>query len=146
MLRGFRDFVMRGNIVDLAVAVVIGTAFARVVDSLVSAIITPVLNALPGASVRGLSFTLRGGALAAKTTIDFSAIISSIIAFVLTAAVVYFVFVLPMAKLQRLRATGSAPEPEAVPEATLLLREIRDALGARPPEGTAGPTPQHPGS
>lgn len=144
MLRGFRDFVLRGNIVDLAIAVVIGTAFAKVVDSLVSAIITPILNALPGASVNGLSLTLRGGALAAKTTIDFSAVISAIITFVLTAVVVYFVFVVPMAKIQKLRATGSVPEPEAVPEATLLLREIRDALGARPPEGTAGPTPQHP--
>lgn len=144
MLKGFREFVMRGNIVDLAIAVVIGTAFAKVVDSLVTAIITPILNALPGLSVNGLSFALRGGALAAKTTINISAIISAIIAFVLTAAVVYFVFVVPMTKIQRLRATGQAPEPEAVPEATLLLREIRDALGARPPEGSAGPTPQHP--
>ena len=144
MLKGFRDFVMRGNIVDLAIAVVIGTAFAKVVDSLVTAIITPILNALPGLSVNGLSFALRGGALAAKTTINISAIISAIIAFVLTAAVVYFVFVVPMTKIQRLRATGQAPEPEAVPEATLLLREIRDALGARPPGGSAGPTPQHP--
>ena len=144
MLKGFRDFVMRGNIVDLAIAVVIGTAFAKVVDSLVTAIITPILNALPGLSVNGLSFAIRGGALAPKTTINISAIISAIIAFVLTAAVVYFVFVVPMTKIQRLRATGQAPEPEAVPEATLLLREIRDALGARPSDGSAGPTPQHP--
>jgi large conductance mechanosensitive channel len=57
---------------------------------------------------------------------------------------VYFLIVVPMTRIQKLRATGQAPEPEAVPEATLLLREIRDALGARPPEGTAGPTPQHP--
>lgn len=144
MLRGFRDFVMRGNIVDLAIAVVIGTAFAKVVDSLVSAIITPILNALPGVSVNGLSFAIRGGALAAKTTINFSAIISSIIVFVLTAAVVYFIFVVPMAKIQHLRSLGQAPEPAAVPENTQLLREIRDALGARPQGGTAGPTPQHP--
>jgi large conductance mechanosensitive channel len=144
MLRGFRDFVMRGNIVDLAIAVVIGTAFAKVVDTLVSSIVQPILNALPGVSVNGLSYTIRGGALAGKTTINFSAIVSSIIVFVLTAAVVYFVFVVPMTKIQQLRATGQAPAPEAVPEATLLLREIRDALGARPPEGTAGPTPQHP--
>lgn len=139
MLKGFRDFVMRGNIVDLAIAVVIGTAFAKVVDTLVSSIITPILNALPGLSVNGLSFAIRGGALAPKTTINFSTIISSIIVFVLTAAVVYFVFVAPMTRIQRLRASGLAPEPEAVPEATLLLREIRDALGARPSDG-AGPT------
>lgn len=144
MLKGFRDFVMRGNVVDLAIAVVIGTAFAKVVDTLVSSIITPILNALPGLSVNGLSFAIRGGALAPKTTINFSTIISSIIVFVLTAAVVYFVFVVPMTKIQRLRAGGLTPEPEAVPEATLLLREIRDALGARPSDGGAGPTPAHP--
>ena len=64
--------------------------------------------------------------------------------FLLTAAVVYFIFVVPMNKLQERRARGLEPEPEAVPEATLLLREIRDALGARPVDGTAGPTPQNP--
>ena len=144
MIKGFRDFVLRGNIVDLAIAVVIGTAFAKVVDTLVSSIIQPILNALPGVSVNGLSYTIRGGALASKTTINFATIISSIIVFALTAAVVYFLIVVPMTRIQKLRATGQAPEPEAVPEATLLLREIRDVLGARPPEGTAGPTPQHP--
>ncbi|MEO6502311.1 MAG: large conductance mechanosensitive channel protein MscL [Jatrophihabitantaceae bacterium] len=144
MLKGFRDFVLRGNIVDLAIAVVIGTAFAKVVDTMVSSIITPILNALPGVSVNGLSFAIRGGPLADKTTIDFSRIITSIIVFVLTAAVVYFVFVVPTTKIQQRRASGLTPEPEAVPEATLLLREIRDALGARPSDGTAGPTPAHP--
>ncbi|HEX8303585.1 MAG TPA: large conductance mechanosensitive channel protein MscL [Jatrophihabitans sp.] len=144
MIKGFRDFVLRGNIVDLAIAVVIGTAFAKVVDTLVSSIIQPILNALPGVSVNGLSYTIRGGALASKTTINFATIISSIIVFVLTAAVVYFLVVVPMARIQQLRATGQAPEPEAVPEDTLLLREIRDALGARPSDGTAGPTPTNP--
>ncbi|MDQ1743973.1 MAG: large conductance mechanosensitive channel [Pseudonocardiales bacterium] len=144
MIKGFRDFVLRGNIVDLAIAVVIGTAFAKVVDTLVSSIIQPILNALPGASVNGLSYSIRGGKLAAKTNINFSTIINAIIVFLLTAAVVYFVFVVPMTKIQQLRASGKTPEPEAVSEATLLLREIRDALGARPSEGTAGPTPQHP--
>ena len=144
MLKGFCDFVMRGIIVDLAIAVVIGTAFAKVVDTLVSSIVTPILNALPGVSVTGLSFAIRGGALAPQTTINFSTIISSIIVFMLTAAVVYFVFVVPMTRIQQRRAGGLAPEPEAVPEATLLLREIRDALGARPSDGAAGPTPLHP--
>jgi large conductance mechanosensitive channel len=144
MIKGFRDFVLRGNIVDLAIAVVIGTAFAKVVDTMVSSIVQPILNALPGASVNGLSYAIRGGNLASKTTISFSAIINALVVFLLTAAVVYFVFVVPMTKIQQLRASGLTPEPEAVPEATLLLREIRDALGARPVEGTAGPTPQHP--
>lgn len=150
MLKGFKDFVMRGNVVELAIAVVIGTAFAKVVDSFVSAIVTPILNALPGGSVSGWGFALRSGPKYVDKTgknttyIDFSTIINAVIVFVLTAAVVYFIFVVPMAKLQQLRAKGIEPEPEAVPEATLLLREIRDALGARPLDGTAGPTPQNP--
>lgn len=144
MIKGFKDFIMRGNIVDLAIAVVIGTAFAAVVSAFTTAIITPILNALPGASVNGFGFHLRGGALAAKTTINFSVIINALIVFVLTAAVVYFIFVVPMTKLQGRRAKGLEPEPEAVPEATLLLREIRDALGARPIDGTAASTPQNP--
>lgn len=144
MIKGFRDFILRGNIVDLAIAVVIGTAFAKVVDTMVSSIVQPILNALPGVSVNGLAWAIRGGDLAGKTTINFAAIINALIVFVLTAAVVYFVFVVPMTKIQARRASGLVPEPEAVPEATLLLREIRDALGARPAEGTAGPTPQHP--
>lgn len=143
MLKGFRDFVMRGNVVDLAIAVVIGTAFTAVVNAVVNSIIQPILNALPGVSANGLAYTIRGGALASKTTINFSAIISAIITFLITAAVVYFLFVVPMTKIQERRASGLTPEPEAVPEDTLLLRQIRDALGTRP-EGTAGPTPQHP--
>ena len=138
MIKGFKDFIMRGNVVDLAIAVVIGTAFAAVVSAFTSAIITPILNALPGASVNGFGFSLRTAALLkAKTFIDFSVIINAIIVFLLTAAVVYFIFVVPMTKLQERRARGIEPEPEAVPEATLLLREIRDALGARPVDGTA---------
>jgi large conductance mechanosensitive channel len=143
MVKGFKDFLMRGNIVDLAIAVVIGTAFAKVIDAFVSAIVTPILNAFPGASVNGLGFHLRGGDLEAKTFINFSTIINAIIVFVLTAAVVYFIFVVPMVKMQERRARGLEPEPEAVPESTLLLREIRDSLGARP-NGTAASTPQHP--
>ncbi|UQX89235.1 large conductance mechanosensitive channel protein MscL [Jatrophihabitans telluris] len=144
MIKGFRDFVLRGNIVDLAIAVVIGTAFATVVKDFTSAIITPIINAFPGASANGFGFHLRGGALRDSTFINISAVINSIIVFLITAAVVYFIFVVPMQKIQARRARGETPEPEAVPEDILLLREIRDALGVRPVDGTAGPTPQNP--
>ena len=144
MLKGFRDFIMRGNVVELAIAVVIGTAFTNVVNTFVSAIIKPIIAALPGASVNGWGFTLRHGALAKTTTIDFSAIANALIVFLATAAVVYFIFVVPMNKIQERRSRGILPEPAAVPENILLLREIRDALGARPTDGTAGPTPQNP--
>ena len=143
MIRGFRDFLMRGNVVDLAIAVVIGVAFAAVINAFVTAIVKPIINAFPGASTNGWGFSLRGGKLSGPTFINISTIINAIIVFLITAAVVYFVIVVPMTKLQERRARGVVPEPEAVPEDILLLRQIRDALGARP-DGTAGPTPQHP--
>ena len=144
MIKGFRDFVLRGNIVDLAIAVVIGTAFAAVVNVFVSSIVKPIIASLPGASVNGWGFSLRGGALQKSTFIDISAIINAVIVFVLTAAVVYFIFVVPMTRLQERRSRGAEPEPLAVPEDIILLREIRDALGARPTDGTAAPTPINP--
>ena len=135
---------MRGNVVDLAIAVVIGTAFAALVSVFVSSIVKPILSAFPGASSRGWGFSLRGGDLKDPTFIDISAIINAIIVFLITAAVVYFIIVVPLTKVQERRARGITPEPEAVPEEILLLRQIRDALGERPMDGTAGPTPQHP--
>lgn len=144
MLKGFRDFIMRGNVVDLAIAVVIGTAFAEVVKTFVSSIITPILNAFPGASSNGWGFALRGGKLHDSTFINISDIINAVVVFVITAAVVYFIVVIPVQKMQALRAKGIIAEPDAVPEDVLLLREIRDALGARPTDGTAGSTPQNP--
>jgi large conductance mechanosensitive channel len=131
MIKGFKDFIMRGNVIDLAIAVVVGTAFAKVVDVFVTSFVTPIINALPGASVNGLGFSLRGGSLKQKTFIDFSTIINAVIVFLLTALVVYLVIVVPMTKIQERRARGLEPEPEAVSEDILLLREIRDSLASR---------------
>lgn len=129
MIKGFKEFILRGNVVDLAIAVVIGAAFQKVVDTFVSAIITPILNALPGATVDGWGFELVSGK--ASTLINFSVIINSIIVFLLTAAVVYFVFVVPMNRLAERRKRGEEPEPDAVSEEALLLQEIRDELRAQ---------------
>lgn len=121
MLKGFKDFLMRGNIVDLAVAVVIGTAFAKVVDAFVSNIVTPLLNAMPGAKTSGWGWQLTDNP---GTLINLSAIINALIVFVMTAAVVYFVFVVPMKRVKELRGTV---EVEA-PTTEQLLTEIRDEL------------------
>ncbi len=131
MLKGFKDFILRGNVVELAVAVVIGTAFQKVVDSFITALVTPILNAMPGAKVEGWGFSLRGGEMAQSTLINFSTIINAVIVFLLTAAVVYFIFVVPMNKLAERRKRGQEPEPEAPSEEILLLQEIRDELRAR---------------
>ncbi len=124
MIQGFKEFIMRGNIVDLAVAVVIGTAFAAVVDVVVSSLITPLLNAMGGAEASGLGFHII--ASNPSTYVDFAAIINALIVFLLTAAVVYFVIVVPMNKVSE--KMGFAPEDEAPGDDVVLLTEIRDLL------------------
>ena len=127
MIKGFKDFIMRGNVIDLAVAVVIGGAFGKVVDTFVSAIVTPILNAFGGANSEGLGFRLVSGN--AATVINFSVIINALIVFLLTAAVVYFIFVAPMNAFKERRARGQVQEVE--PTEIELLTEIRDSLKAR---------------
>ena len=134
MLKGFKDFIMRGNVIDLAVAVVVGAAFAAVVDTMVSSIVTPLLNAVGGAEAEGLGFRLISDNPA--TYMDFAAIINAFVVFLITAAVVYFVLVAPMNKFQELRMRG-VEEPEEVSEEIATLREIRDLLAARRTDGSA---------
>ena len=129
MIKGFKEFLMRGNVLDLAVAVVIGTAFAKVVEAVVSSFVNPLVNVLGGGNVKGLSWTIISSN--PKTTIDFAAIINAAIVFFLTAVVVYFVLVVPMQKLQERRKRGEEPEPEALTLDQELLTDIRDALRTR---------------
>lgn len=130
MFQGFKKFIMRGNIFDLAVAVVMGTAFTAVVTAVVTNLINPLIAAIGGSNINGLSVTLVKGN--AKSTIDFGAVITAVINFAVIAAVVYFAFVLPMAKLIERRNRGKAPEAEPITEIEVLT-EIRDLLrGQRP--------------
>jgi len=123
MLKGFKDFVFRGNIVDLAVAFVIATAFATVVNTFVGAIVKPIINAFPGSGVNGWGFSLRGGRLKEKTFIDISTLINALIVFGLTAAVIYFILVVPNQKLRERRGEQATP-----PTDVDILIEIRELL------------------
>jgi large conductance mechanosensitive channel len=134
MIKGFKEFIMRGNLIELAVAFVIGAAFAKVVQDFVGAIVTPLLNALPGSNVDGFGFSLRHGDLEKATFINISMLINSLIVFVSTAAVVYFVLVVPMNKVKERRALKTAkgePDPTPRPEDIVLLEQIRDLLEAQ---------------
>ncbi len=126
MIQGFKDFLLRGNIVDLAVAVVIGTAFTALVTNFTTSFINPLIASAGGADNIGLGFTIRDGN--AATFIDIGGFITAIITFVITAAVVYFFVVIPMKKLNELRERGKVEEPAGPSEDIALLREIRDAL------------------
>jgi len=134
MLQGFKEFILRGNIVDLAVAVVIGTAFAAVVDTVVSSLISPLLARVGGADVGAFGIQLGADGNMA-TLINIGAIINALIIFLLTAAVVYFIVVVPMNKVTALRRTEEEPQAEETAEDILLLTEIRDLLRQR--EGQA---------
>ncbi|WP_181783800.1 large-conductance mechanosensitive channel protein MscL [Pseudonocardia pini] len=128
MLKGFKDFILRGNVVDLAVAVVIGAAFTAIVTAFTTSIIEPLLNAITPPSVPGLGILLQADK--PNTFVDFSALISAAINFVIIAAVVYFVFVLPIQTLKNRRKRGEEPGPSE-PTDVALLAEIRDLLKAQ---------------
>ena len=127
MIKGFKDFVMRGNVVDLAVAVVIGAALGAVVTSIVDNIITPLLAALGGVEDVSKLWTFTVN----EAIFSVGAVLAAILNFLFIAAAVYFVIVMPMNKLAERRKRGVEPEPEAPAEDILLLQEIRDLLAAR---------------
>ena len=132
MLQGFKDFLLRGNIVDLAVAVVIGTAFTALVSAFTASFINPLIAATGSGDVGGgLGVTIKDGD--PSTFIAIGAFITAIITFAITAAVVYFFVVVPMKKVNELRTKGEVEEPSGPPEDIALLREIRDALANRQP-------------
>jgi len=118
VLKGFRDFVLRGNIVELAVAVIMAIAFNDLVKAFTNNIINPVLGKIFGKP--DFSAFHPGG-------IGIGSFINALIAFLLIALVVYYFIVVPFNKLDELRRRGQVPA-EQVPEDIELLREIRDAL------------------
>ncbi len=129
MIQGFKNFIMRGNVVDLAVAVVIGAAFTTVVTSFTNNIINPLIASFGGTNVNGLAWQIIGRN--SKTVMDFGAVLTAIINFAIVAAVVYFLVVTPMNLLAERRKRGEEPEPKAPAEDIVLLQEIRDLLRQR---------------
>jgi large conductance mechanosensitive channel len=125
MLKGFKEFMTRGNVIDLAVAVIIGTAFTAVVTSVVEKLINPLIAALGGSRDIGLAVQLNSNN--EKTIIDFGAVITALLNFVIIAAVVYFAIVIPVKKIMERRRRGEEPPP-AEPSTTELLTDIRDLL------------------
>jgi large conductance mechanosensitive channel len=122
----FKAFLLRGNVVDLAIAVIIGVAFGAVVTSLVEDVITPFIAAIGGKpDFSDVAFNVGDGRIA------IGSFLNALITFVVIAAVVFFLVVRPinwmMARRKREEAAGTVEPPEDV----LLLREIRDLLARR---------------
>ena len=144
MLKGFKEFILRGNVIELAVAVVIGAAFTAVVNSIVNNLINPLIGAIFRADSLDTALvwsipTLDGG----TADVKFGAVLGSILTFAIVAAVVYFVFVMPMNHLKdrtAARRNAGAPDADEPENEVTLLSEIRDLLAERdrvaPAQGT----------
>lgn len=127
MIQGFKDFISRGNVVELAVGVIIGAAFKNIVDALVDGIINPLIAAVIGKPDFSDAFilTLNG------TNVKFGLLITAVINFLLMAFAIYLCIVVPMNKLAALRTAKEKAEKDAAPKISdevQLLTEIRDAL------------------
>jgi large conductance mechanosensitive channel len=132
MLKEFRNFILRGNAIDLAVAVVIGAAFGAVVTSLVQDIITPIISIIFGKpGFHDLTITINGA------VIRYGAFLNALFSLVTVGVAVLFLVVKPVNYLMERRKAGDVPPPEAVPEDVVLLTEIRDLL-------QSGVTPSRP--
>jgi large conductance mechanosensitive channel len=128
VIKGFKDFILRGNVVDLAVAVVIGAAFSSIVTAFTGHILQPLINAITPPSSPGFGIQLIGGK--ESTYIDFAALITAALNFLIVAGVVYFLIVFPLNTLKERRKRGEEAGP-AEPTDVELLTEIRDLLRAQ---------------
>ena len=129
MLKGFKEFIARGNVVELAVGVIIGAAFKNIVDALVDGIINPLIAAVIGKPDFSDAFilTLNG------TDMKFGVLITAVINFLLMAFAIYFCIVVPMNALNARRKKDEEETVEEASDEVKLLTEIRDALAQGTP-------------
>ena len=148
MLKGFKEFIMRGNVVDLAVGVVIGAAFGAVITALVDSILNPIIAAIFGKpDLSGvMAWTLNDQGtpdVADDAILSVGAFLTAAINFLLIAIAIYFFVVVPMNKLAERRKKGEEIVEEGGPTEVELLTEIRDALrGSEPAAADKPATPE----
>jgi large conductance mechanosensitive channel len=133
VLTGFKEFILRGNVIDLAVAVVIGAAFTAVVNSIVENVFNPLIGAVFRADSLDSALVLTIPLPGDDAKIRFGAVLGAILTFLIVAAVVYFVFVMPMNLLKRradARRQAGAEKPEDPETELTVLSQIRDLLAA----------------
>ena len=123
IFQGFKDFIMRGNVVDLAVGIVIGAAFTTVVTAFTKGFIQPLIELLGGGLGIGKGIWKVNG-----VQFDYASFLNAIISFLITAAVLYFLVVFPLNALAERRRRGEEPPPASPSEDIVLLTQIRDAL------------------
>jgi large conductance mechanosensitive channel len=126
LMQGFRDFIVRGNVIDLAVGIVIGAAFTGLVTNFTDAFINPLLRVFSGGDKvhTGGTFTVH------QVPFPWSNFVNALVGFLITAAVLYFLVVTPMNMINERRRRGIEPAPKIPSDETKLLMEIRDLLAA----------------
>lgn len=142
VVNGFKEFIMRGNAVDLAVGVIIGGAFGTVVTAIVANLLTPLIAAIFGKPNLNSVMTFEIN----EAVFSIGAVLTALLNFLFIAIALYFFVVLPLNHLQKLRKKGVIEEPEGPSEDVLILTQIRDLLVAQnggPAAGTA-PAPSTP--
>jgi len=140
VFKEFKEFISRGNVVDLAVAVVIGAAFTAIVTSIVEGLITPLVGMIGGRDFRQMTFTVN------DSVFSYGIVINAVIYFLSVSAVVFFVVIKPLNVLQERRRRGEEPPLEELSDEAALLSEIRDLLraqstGGRATAGAGAPQP-----
>jgi large conductance mechanosensitive channel len=126
MLDEFKKFLFRGNVVDLAVAVVIGTAFTAIVTAITTGLITPLVGMIVGKDFTAMTFEIN------NSVFSYGLVIDAVIRFVSIAAVVFFLVVKPMQAMAARRTAGEVTEDTPAPsDEAILLTEIRDLLASR---------------
>ncbi|HEX8802681.1 MAG TPA: large conductance mechanosensitive channel protein MscL, partial [Acidimicrobiales bacterium] len=129
VLKEFKDFITRGNVIDLAVAVVIGVAFTSIVNAIVEGLLTPLIGMVIGKDFSDMTFTVN------DSVFRYGQVINAVLQFLAVAAAVFFLIVKPINMLNERRRRGEEPEPASPPtDEAILLAEIRDLLrdGAGP--------------
>ena len=124
MFKGYRDFILRGSVLDLAVGVVIGAAFTAMVTAISTGILTPLVARVAGAETAEISISIGGG-----QTLDIGIVINSLMAFVITSTVLYFVVIVPVNRIRELiRQDNQDITQNLEPADVILLREILEEL------------------
>lgn len=136
-MKGFKEFLLRGNVVELAVAVVIGAAFTNIINAFVKGVINPIIGVFGTKDLGSYSSCLKGpcvvsptGEVTSGVQILWGSVLSAALQFLITAAVVYFVLIVPMNRMAARRKSPSEVAAEAEAKEVKLLTEIRDALVA----------------
>ncbi|MFJ9522609.1 large conductance mechanosensitive channel protein MscL [Kitasatospora sp. NPDC101801] len=134
-MKGFKEFLLRGNVIDLAVAVVIGAAFTSVINAFVDGVINPLVGVFGTKDLAAYSSCLKGpcavdaaGKVTSGIFILWGSVLSAVLSFVITAAVVYFILIVPTKRLMAKYKTPADAAAEAEAKEVQLLTEIRDAL------------------